>query len=232
MLSRLRNMFRVPDLRNKILFTIFDHRGLPARRAPAGPVRQLQRDQGPAGPGERTAASSASSTSSPAARSPTCRSSSSGSCRTSRRRSSCSCCRWSSRSSSSGSRRARSGRRRSRSGPATSPSAWRIIQSTGFVFALHQGKGGLLGFAGFHGHRHDPELQRGQGRAHRAHLDGRHRLVMWLGELITQRGIGNGMSILIFASVVSRLPAQGSRDLHRGQRSSQFFTILAHRRRR
>ena len=34
-------------------------------------------------------------------------------------------------------------------------------------------------------------------------------LVMWLGELITQRGIGNGMSILIFASVVSRLPAQG-----------------------
>ena len=34
-------------------------------------------------------------------------------------------------------------------------------------------------------------------------------LVMWLGELITQRGIGNGMSILIFASVVSRLPFQG-----------------------
>ena len=35
-------------------------------------------------------------------------------------------------------------------------------------------------------------------------------LVMWLGELITQRGIGNGMSILIFASVVSRLPFQGA----------------------
>jgi preprotein translocase subunit SecY len=34
-------------------------------------------------------------------------------------------------------------------------------------------------------------------------------LVMWLGELITQRGIGNGMSILIFASVVSRIPFQG-----------------------
>jgi preprotein translocase subunit SecY len=30
---------------------------------------------------------------------------------------------------------------------------------------------------------------------------------MWMGELITQRGIGNGMSLLIFASVVSRLPA-------------------------
>ena len=33
-------------------------------------------------------------------------------------------------------------------------------------------------------------------------------LLMWIGELITQRGIGNGMSILIFASVVSTLPFQ------------------------
>ncbi|HJP65614.1 MAG TPA: preprotein translocase subunit SecY [Actinomycetota bacterium] len=33
-------------------------------------------------------------------------------------------------------------------------------------------------------------------------------VVMWMGELITQRGIGNGMSILIFANVVARMPAQ------------------------
>ena len=32
-------------------------------------------------------------------------------------------------------------------------------------------------------------------------------LLMWIGELITQRGIGNGISLLIFASIVSRLPA-------------------------
>ena len=31
-------------------------------------------------------------------------------------------------------------------------------------------------------------------------------LLMWIGELITQRGIGNGISLLIFASIVSRLP--------------------------
>jgi preprotein translocase subunit SecY len=30
--------------------------------------------------------------------------------------------------------------------------------------------------------------------------------VMWFGELITARGIGNGMSILIFISIISRLP--------------------------
>ncbi len=34
-------------------------------------------------------------------------------------------------------------------------------------------------------------------------------LIMWLGELITQHGVGNGMSILIFTSIVSRLPTEG-----------------------
>ncbi len=31
-------------------------------------------------------------------------------------------------------------------------------------------------------------------------------LLMWMGELITQRGIGNGISLLILASIVARLP--------------------------
>src|SRR3954462_3259179 len=31
-------------------------------------------------------------------------------------------------------------------------------------------------------------------------------LLMWMGELITQRGIGNGISLMIFASIASRLP--------------------------
>ncbi len=35
-------------------------------------------------------------------------------------------------------------------------------------------------------------------------------LVMWMGELITQKGIGNGMSLIIFASIVSQFPAQFS----------------------
>ena len=30
---------------------------------------------------------------------------------------------------------------------------------------------------------------------------------MWMGELITQRGIGNGMSLIIFVSIVSRVPS-------------------------
>jgi preprotein translocase subunit SecY len=38
-------------------------------------------------------------------------------------------------------------------------------------------------------------------------------LIMWLGELITQRGVGNGMSILIFSAIVSTLPSEGANIL-------------------
>ena len=38
-------------------------------------------------------------------------------------------------------------------------------------------------------------------------------LIMWLGELITQRGVGNGMSILIFSAIVARLPSEGANIL-------------------
>src|SRR4029079_2159027 len=31
-------------------------------------------------------------------------------------------------------------------------------------------------------------------------------LLMWFGELITQRGIGNGISLMIFASIAARIP--------------------------
>lgn len=34
-------------------------------------------------------------------------------------------------------------------------------------------------------------------------------LVMWMGELVTERGIGNGMSLIIFASIASAIPAEG-----------------------
>jgi len=51
-------------------------------------------------------------------------------------------------------------------------------------------------------------------------------LIMWLGELITQRGIGNGMSILIFASIVSTLPSEGNAILAQ-KGLGNFLAILA-----
>ncbi len=35
-------------------------------------------------------------------------------------------------------------------------------------------------------------------------------MIMWLGELITSKGVGNGMSLLMFTSIAARLPSQGS----------------------
>jgi preprotein translocase subunit SecY len=53
-------------------------------------------------------------------------------------------------------------------------------------------------------------------------------IVMWMGELITQRGIGNGMSILIFANVVSRMPAQvGNIQAEKGYFAFTIFMLLA-----
>ncbi len=37
--------------------------------------------------------------------------------------------------------------------------------------------------------------------------------IMWLGELITARGVGNGMSLIIFAAIISELPSQGNQIL-------------------
>jgi preprotein translocase subunit SecY len=98
-----------------------------------------------------------------------------------------------------------------------------IVQSTGFVFALHNGNSPL--FPGFEGRDMIPDFSPGVAALIILTWTAGTALVMWLAELITQRGIGNGMSILIFASVVSRLPAQGSAIWAEGTKA-QFFTIL------
>jgi preprotein translocase subunit SecY len=49
---------------------------------------------------------------------------------------------------------------------------------------------------------------------------------MWMGELITQRGIGNGMSLLIFASVVSTIPFDGAAVL-REDGNVKFAAVVA-----
>ncbi|EFV11903.2 preprotein translocase subunit SecY [Segniliparus rugosus] len=38
-------------------------------------------------------------------------------------------------------------------------------------------------------------------------------LVMWFGEIISERGIGNGMSLLIFSGIAARIPAEGKQIL-------------------
>ena len=52
-------------------------------------------------------------------------------------------------------------------------------------------------------------------------------VIMWLGELITDRGVGNGMSILIFTSIAARFPTQlWSIKLQKGLFAFLFVTAI------
>lgn len=51
-------------------------------------------------------------------------------------------------------------------------------------------------------------------------------LIMWLGELITERGVGNGMSLLIFTSIAAGFPSSlGAIWIARGP--EVFFLVIA-----
>jgi preprotein translocase subunit SecY len=80
-----------------------------------------------------------------------------------------------------------------------------ILQSTGLAFVFHSGQ--IQGPRG--GVDLIPQFNPPRVMLIVLSLTAGTALIMWLGELITQRGIGNGMSILIFASIVSTLPTEG-----------------------
>jgi preprotein translocase subunit SecY len=101
-----------------------------------------------------------------------------------------------------------------------------LMQSTGIVFALHQGGGSFLGSSNaLNGIDLIPHFGAARVLLIVTTLTAGTAMIMWLGELITQRGIGNGMSLLIFSSVVSRLPAQGSAIWATGN-YFQFSTVI------
>ncbi|HEY6034742.1 MAG TPA: preprotein translocase subunit SecY, partial [Kofleriaceae bacterium] len=52
-------------------------------------------------------------------------------------------------------------------------------------------------------------------------------LLMWMGELITKRGIGNGISLLIFASILSSAPAGITAWINGGPMEKLFFPLIA-----
>src|SRR5204862_2195081 len=52
-------------------------------------------------------------------------------------------------------------------------------------------------------------------------------LLMYLGELITKRGIGNGISLLIFASILSSIPTGVNAWINGGTTERLFLPIIA-----
>lgn len=76
-----------------------------------------------------------------------------------------------------------------------------LLQSTGLTYLFHRGT--LTG-----GIDLIPSYTPGRVLIIVITLTAGTAFIMWLGELISQRGIGNGMSLIIFVSIVSQLPAQ------------------------
>jgi preprotein translocase subunit SecY len=74
-----------------------------------------------------------------------------------------------------------------------------LIQSTGFTFLFHVGT-----FT--NGIDLIPNYSPGLVALIVLTMTAGTAFVMWLGELITQRGVGNGMSLLIFVSILSQFP--------------------------
>jgi len=74
-----------------------------------------------------------------------------------------------------------------------------LIQSTGFTFLFHSGR-----FT--NGIDLIPDYTPGRVLLVVLTMTAGTAMVMWLGELITQRGVGNGMSLIIFVSILSQFP--------------------------
>jgi preprotein translocase subunit SecY len=98
-----------------------------------------------------------------------------------------------------------------------------ILQSTGLAFLFHNGGGGL-----FNTQQIDliPDFTVPRVLLVVLSLAAGTALLMWMGELITQRGIGNGMSLLIFSSVVSSIPFDGAAVL-REDGNVKFAAVVA-----
>ncbi len=79
-----------------------------------------------------------------------------------------------------------------------------IIQSVGIILLIRQTAGGQLGID------ITANTSPFQWALMIGTLTGGSMLLMWLGELITEQGIGNGISLLIFAGIVGQLPQTGS----------------------
>jgi preprotein translocase subunit SecY len=89
-----------------------------------------------------------------------------------------------------------------------------VVQATGLSFVFHSGGGGfgqLTNVSGIDLFGGDANFTVPRVALVVMTLTAGTALLMWMGELITQRGIGNGMSLLIFASVVSTMPGDGVR---------------------
>ena len=100
-----------------------------------------------------------------------------------------------------------------------------IMQSTGLAYAFHNGGGGLIGGAPLNVDL-IPDFTVPRVLLIVITMTAGTVVVMWLAELVTQRGIGQGMSVLIFTNVISGLPTQGDALLKSAGAAKFGFLVL------
>lgn len=99
-----------------------------------------------------------------------------------------------------------------------------LLQATGITYLFHTGGGGFGANVNTGGlDVFGDNYSAGRFALVVLTLTTGFALLMWFGEVITQRGVGNGMSLLIFSSVVSQLP----RNFLTVQQEKNTFTMIA-----
>lgn len=99
-----------------------------------------------------------------------------------------------------------------------------IIQSIGAIYLVRQAAQSVGGLSDITAH-----TSIFQWVLMVAALTGGSMLLMWLGELITERSVGNGISLLITVSVVSRLPETLKNVANSVYSSKDAFVIFGHK---
>jgi len=103
-----------------------------------------------------------------------------------------------------------------------------IVQSIGLIYLIRQEAQSIGGLGDITAHTSGL-----QWVLMIAALTGGSMVLMWLGELITERSIGNGISLLITVGIVSRLPTLITELVHStnyvvGGRVKDKWTVLHH----
>jgi len=98
-----------------------------------------------------------------------------------------------------------------------------IIQSIGFIYLISESAQSISGSTNIIAHASLMQWIIMVGA-----LTGGSMLLMWLGELVTEQGIGNGISLIITVGIVSSLPTNIYNILHSELRPNDRWHLFGH----
>lgn len=98
-----------------------------------------------------------------------------------------------------------------------------LVQSIGALYLVRQTASQVAGLGDITAH-----TSLGQWILMVSALTGGAMILMWLGELITEQGVGNGISLLITVGIVSRLPSQVASIIQSVVNPSKKWVLFGH----